>query len=83
MPICDCGFPPFVPVTTPDGNMGFETGPVAMLRKGPTILVEVGFETTLFADPTQAPTIATAMATGATQACIQARGSVSGYGRRR
>jgi predicted aspartyl protease len=39
-----------------------------LLRKGPTIQVEVGFETTLFADPAQAKTVATAMASGTTTA---------------
>ena len=64
MPICDCGFPPFVPVRKPDGSVGLETGAKEMLRKGPTIQVEVGFEETMFVDPTQTLAVATQIAAG-------------------
>jgi predicted aspartyl protease len=64
MPISGCGFPPFVPVQQPDGTVKLELGKMALLRKGPTIQVEVGFETTLFADPTQTQAVALSMATG-------------------
>jgi predicted aspartyl protease len=65
MAIGNCGFPPFVPTQAADGSMNFESGPDLLLRKGPTILVEVGFETSLFADPAQTQAVASSMAAGA------------------
>jgi predicted aspartyl protease len=65
MPICDCGFPPLIPDRQLDGTVKLELGKMALLRKGPTIQVEVGFETSLFADPTQAQAVAASMASGA------------------
>jgi predicted aspartyl protease len=70
MPICDCGFPAFVPIQKPDGNVELQLGNQVLLFKGPTIQVEVGFETSLFADPAQAQNIANSMAVGATQAGV-------------
>jgi predicted aspartyl protease len=66
MPIADCGFPWYLPETHPDGRVTLHSGQDLLLVKGPTIVVEVGFEATLFADPSKTPAIALAMAQGIT-----------------
>jgi predicted aspartyl protease len=54
MPIADCGFPPAFPVVGPGGQVQLQTGQQALIIKGPTTLVEVDFDPSLFnTDPVQ------------------------------
>ncbi|QAY96728.1 hypothetical protein CWB41_14125 [Methylovirgula ligni] len=53
MPIAECGFPGFVP-SIAGGRTIFQSGAQVLQMKGPTIMVEVGFEPGLFQpDPSQ------------------------------
>lgn len=52
MPIVNCGFAPVGLVRFPDGNLYPVPGPQALVMKGPTLNVEVGFNADLFdSDP--------------------------------
>ena len=66
MAIVDCGFLPAV--TRPDGST--LTGGEALRIFGPTILVEVGFEASMYAQDANTAMVATSLASGGAQSEI-------------
>ena len=65
MAIVDCGFPPEFPVTRPDGSTFTQTGREALRILGPTVMVEVGFEASMYAQDASTASIALSLANGA------------------
>jgi hypothetical protein len=80
--IADCGFAPIIPIVGPGGQVQIRTGQQMLAIKGPTILVEVDFDASIFhADPAKiqaaiaakpaAPQLVEALIdTGAMESCI-------------
>ena len=67
MAIVDCGFAPEVRFPQPDGTAISRFGHELLQTFGPTLLVEVGFEATLYADDANKVAVATSLASGSTQ----------------
>lgn len=70
MAIVDCGFPPESLVTQPDGSTFTRSGGEALRMFGPTILVEVGFEVSMYAQGANPATVAVSLAGGGAQSSI-------------